>query len=125
MDKPSFMAIVSKLVGEEYKLLGERIDREQPSAVCSSFPAYAIILSRLAKEGRLRVPHYNIVTDSISINSIWWRPGCDGWFLPNEDSAAVLLEAGIDPTRLHVSGVSGHRVFRPQRGRPSAARPGR
>jgi processive 1,2-diacylglycerol beta-glucosyltransferase len=50
------------------------------------------------------VPHFNIVTDSISINSIWWRPGCDGWFLPNEDTEAVLLHAGIDPVLLHVSG---------------------
>lgn len=79
--------------------------------VCSTYPAYAFLLEGLRREGRFRGRHFNVVTDSISINSIWWRAGCDGWFLPNEDSAPPLRAAGIDPARLHVTGFPVNLFF--------------
>ena len=45
-----------------------------------------------------------MVTDSISVNSLWWRAGASGWFVPNEDSAAVMRRAGIPNERLHPYG---------------------
>jgi len=35
------------------------------------------------------------VTDSLSVNAIWYRCSADYFLLPNEDSAAVLWNAGI------------------------------
>ncbi len=77
---------------------------ERPAAVCSTYPAYSIMLDHLARQGRFSVPHFTVVTDSISINSLWWRAPSTGWFLPNEESAEVLRAAGVDPARLHVHG---------------------
>ena len=77
---------------------------ERPVAVCSTYPAYSVMLDHLAKKGRFSAPHFTIVTDSISINSLWWRAPSTGWFLPNEESADVLRGAGVDPARLHVHG---------------------
>ncbi len=104
MDTPGFMTVGTWFLGAQSRKLEEVIAREQPLAICSTFPAYAALLGSLARKGRMATTHYNIVTDSISINSVWWRPGCDGWFVPNEDSAEVMLEAGVDPSRLHVTG---------------------
>jgi len=92
------------------------IGRERPAAVCSTYPAYAALLQRLAREKRFHAPHFNIVTDSISINSIWWRPGCDGWFVPNEDSAEVMRAQGVDPNRIHVTGFPVTDFFRRNEG---------
>jgi len=86
------------------QLLANLIASLGPRVICSTYPAYAFLLERLRREGRLNVPHYNVVTDSISINSLWWKAGCDGWFLPNQDSADVLQQAGVEAKRLHVSG---------------------
>ncbi len=91
-------------LGRETRVIAEIIAREKPVVICSTYPVYGFILERLAHEGRLTVPHFNIVTDSISINSLWWRPACAGWFLPNEDSAEVMRRAGTEASRLHVSG---------------------
>jgi len=88
----------------ESRVIEEIIAREKPAVICSTYPVYGFILERLAHEGRLSAPHFNVVTDSISINSLWWRPACDGWFVPNEDSAEVLRRAGVENSRLHVSG---------------------
>jgi len=116
MDKPAFMRIGATLMGAQSRMLEKVIDRERPDAICSTFPAYAALLQKLAREGRLSIPHFNIVTDSISINSVWWRPGCDGWFVPNEDSAEVMRAAGVDPARLHVTGFPVTPYFRKNEG---------
>ncbi|WP_081722301.1 MGDG synthase family glycosyltransferase [Geminisphaera colitermitum] len=89
------------------RLIAETIARERPAALCSTYPVYAYLVEKITAAGWLGVPpHFNVVTDSISINSIWWRAdaGCAGWFVPNEDSAAVMREAGVDERRLHVTG---------------------
>ena len=116
MDRPWFMRACRLFMGAQARQLGRVLAREQPAAVCSSFPAYAILLGDLARQGRLNAPHFNIVTDSISINSIWWRPGCDGWFVPNEDTYGVMRAAGVDPARLHVSGFPVTPFFRKHEG---------
>jgi len=125
MDQPRFMAVGAWFMGAQSRMLEKVIARERPAAICSTFPAYAALLQKLAARGRLSIPHFNIVTDSISINSVWWRPGCDGWFVPNEDSAQVMRAAGVDPQRLHVTGFPVTPYFRKNDGivtRPSLSR---
>jgi processive 1,2-diacylglycerol beta-glucosyltransferase len=86
------------------RILETLLAAERPTAICSTYPVYPFLLEKLRQDGRLAAPHYTVVTDSISINSLWWRAGCAGWFLPNEDTAEVMRAAGIDPARLHVHG---------------------
>jgi processive 1,2-diacylglycerol beta-glucosyltransferase len=89
------------LLRREQAVLAQLIRELSPAAICSTYPVYGFMLDRLAANGGLRAPHYNIVTDSISINSLWWLPSCAGWFVPNADSAAVMQAAGLDPARIH------------------------
>ena len=116
MDRPGFMTSGVRMLWSQSRTLEGVIARERPTAICSTFPAYAALMKKLASEGRFNTPHFNIVTDSISINSIWWRPGCDGWFVPNEDSAEVMRAAGVDPARLHVTGFPVTPYFRKNEG---------
>lgn len=95
----------------EARVLAELIAREKPIAICSTYPVYAFLLERMALENGLTIPHFNVVTDSISINSLWWRAACAGWFLPNDESADVLRRAGVDPALLHVSGFPVPALF--------------
>jgi len=116
MDRPGFMTRGIRMLGAQSRMLETVIERERPAAICSTFPAYAALLQRLSREGRFHAPHFNVVTDSISINSIWWRPGCDGWFVPNEDSADVMRAAGVDASRIHVTGFPVTPFFRRNEG---------
>lgn len=93
------------------EMLANLIAREQPVAICSTYPVYAFMRESLRRDGRLTVPFFNVVTDSISINSLWWRAGAEGWFLPNEDSADVMRLAGIEERKLHVTGFPVPAVF--------------
>ena len=88
----------------EIQLLAELIERERPAAICCTYPLYGFFLEQIARKGGTVPPTFNVVTDSISIHSLWWRAACAGWFLPNEDSAEVLRRAGINPALIHVCG---------------------
>lgn len=88
----------------EMRVLRALLATEQPEVICSTYPVYAFMLERIAAEGGPRIRHYNVVTDSISINSLWWRAPCAGWFVPNDDSAEVMRRIGIAGDALHVSG---------------------
>lgn len=101
----------------ERRVLATVIAREDPVAICCTYPVYAFLLRALAEEEGMPVPFFNVVTDSISINSLWWRAGAAGWFLPNEDSRAALLHAGIDPERIAVSGFPVPPFFADNEGR--------
>lgn len=103
-DRSSFAPRLLWLLRAETALLEATIDRESPTVICSTYPVYGFLLQYIAQKRPVAVPFYNIVTDSISINSLWWRAPCTGWFLPNEDSANVLRRAGVEAERLHVSG---------------------
>lgn len=95
----------------ERRALARVLAEERPAVVCSTYPAYGFMLAALAREG-VRVPrHFTIVTDSISINSLWWRAGSDGWFMPNEDSAGIMRQAGVAERQLHVLGFPVHPHF--------------
>ena len=92
------------MLQRETRLLADLVARDRPDVICSTFPVYAFMLERLALEQKLSVPHFNVVTDSISINSLWWRAACTGWFVPNTDSADVMHRAGVEQARVHVRG---------------------
>jgi processive 1,2-diacylglycerol beta-glucosyltransferase len=86
------------------RALESLLEQEQPRAVCSTYPLHGFLLEQLARTGRLHVPYYNVVTDSISINSLWTRPDCAGWFVPDEETAGVMRGMGVPPAKLHALG---------------------
>jgi processive 1,2-diacylglycerol beta-glucosyltransferase len=104
LDRSTVFPRLLRLMRREIRVLAHLIAGESPTAICCTYPIYAFLLEALAHQGRLRTPCFNVVTDSISINSLWWRAGATRWFLPNEDSADVLRAAGIDERKLQVTG---------------------
>jgi processive 1,2-diacylglycerol beta-glucosyltransferase len=83
----------------------ELLERERPAAVVSAYPLYGYLLDAIAARGGpsdfLKVM---VVTDSISINSIWHRCSSDFFCVPNEPTAAVMRKAGVAPEKLRVLG---------------------
>ncbi len=104
IDRSQFVQRRLWLFRRELRVLADLLEHERPAAICCTYPLYGFFLEHLARRRGVRVPTFNIVTDSISIHSLWWRARCDGWFLPNPDSADVLLHAGIEPRAIHVCG---------------------
>lgn len=99
----------------ETQVLGDVIARARPEVMCSTYPLYPFMLAELRRRGMALPPCYNVVTDSISINSLWWRAETAGWFVPNEDSAEVMHQGGVDPRRVRVLGFPVNPIFADER----------
>ena len=85
-------------------LLGRIIAEKKPVALVSTYPVYAWLLHQLRREGKVTCPLFTVVTDALTINSLWYRAPSDGWFVTDHDSAAFLRERGVPAGRVHVSG---------------------
>ncbi len=118
LDRSPHAGRIVATLRREIRLLGDIIQQERPEVLCSTYPIYAFMLHELQeRHGIATPPLFNVVTDSISINSLWWRAGCAGWFVPNEDSATVLLDAGLDRRRVRVLGFPVSPFFADQEGK--------
>lgn len=82
----------------------------QPDVVVSVFPPYPYLLEQIAGTNR-RFKNIAIVTDSITVNAIWFRSRADYFLLPNEQSADVLRHAGIAEEKIKVLGFPVSPVF--------------
>ena len=96
------------------------LERFDPDVVVSVFPAYPYLLESLSPRSRAR--SVAVVTDSITINAIWFRSQADYFILPNEQSAAVLRSEGIPESKIKVLGFPVDPRFAdlPRRPAPSA-----
>jgi len=96
---------------KEMRVLEELLVNLKPDAVCSTYPVYGFMAERLHAKGLLKAPFYSIVTDSISINTLWTRPRNDGWFVPNPETAQVLWQQGVPAALIHDHGFPVQRYF--------------
>lgn len=86
--------------------------RLQPDIIVSVYPAYSHMLDEMFGKGG--APQYKrvvVVTDSISVNAIWYQCSADYFLLPNEVSASVLLKAGVPAEKVKTFGFPVSPVF--------------
>src|SRR4051794_33456 len=88
------------------------LDRLQPDVIVSVYPAYSHMLDELLGwEGAPQHKRVVLITDSISVNAIWYQCSADYFLLPNEVSADVLLHAGIPAEKVKTFGFPVSPVF--------------
>jgi UDP-N-acetylglucosamine:LPS N-acetylglucosamine transferase len=86
------------------RTLGRLIDEVKPGAVISTYPAYNFVITDLYGKGQAPFHQATMVTDSISVNALWYLGYSDRYYVPNQATADVLCEKGIEPERITVSG---------------------
>jgi processive 1,2-diacylglycerol beta-glucosyltransferase len=88
------------------------LDRKQPDVIVSVYPAYSHMLDELLGwEGAPQHKRVVVITDSISVNAIWYRCSADYFILPNEVSAEVLLTAGVPAEKVKTFGFPVSPIF--------------
>lgn len=103
--------------------LAAHLKMEPPDAVVSVYPVYGYLMQRLYPDPTRRpFTFHTVVTDSITINSVWFRCGSDSFFVPNEETARIMAAAGVPPRKLHPLGFPVASPFAD--GRPERLPPG-
>lgn len=96
MDKTPLVTSLQWTSAKMERWLADKLEREKPAVVCSTFPAYNFTLARIFRRGRtFPFVQGTIVTDSISINSLWIKGRSDVYYVPNADTARVVVEKGL------------------------------
>jgi processive 1,2-diacylglycerol beta-glucosyltransferase len=104
LDESKHAPAMMRTLASHRALLGRIIAEKQPIALLSTYPVYSWLLQKLRAEGKVPCPLYTVVTDAITINSLWYRAPSDGWFVTDHDSAAFLRQRGVPAAKVHVSG---------------------
>lgn len=124
---PLVHALVGSL-GKVEAALARTIQEHQPAAVVSTYPIYNYLLNRIRSRTGQAFQQFTVVTDSITVNSVWFRCATDLFFVPNEDTSRAMQRAGVPASKLAVLGFPVPTRFalnRPERSAPGQGKPGR
>jgi processive 1,2-diacylglycerol beta-glucosyltransferase len=84
--------------------LEQLIKEFDPAAIVCVQQIPSRLLQILEQDDQTAKPQYVVVTDVIA-HSTWINHGVHGYFLPNVLSANLLIQRGVNPAVLHVTGI--------------------
>jgi processive 1,2-diacylglycerol beta-glucosyltransferase len=100
------------IFGRAARLLARRIDTLRPNAIVSTYPGYGHLMDLIRRRGEAgEAELVTIVTDSLTVNSVWFRCGCDHFLVANSETAQVMCAAGVPAEKIHVTGFPVPLVF--------------
>jgi processive 1,2-diacylglycerol beta-glucosyltransferase len=92
--------------------LQQILDQSQPDCVISTYPVYAHVIREIYRDHSERPFRFiTVVTDSISINSSWFRAPSDWYCVPNEATSQVLRKNGVPADKIKAFGFPVNPVF--------------
>jgi UDP-N-acetylglucosamine:LPS N-acetylglucosamine transferase/predicted metal-dependent phosphoesterase TrpH len=92
--------------------LGDIIREAQPDFVVSTYPVYGHVIQELFRDHSERGFRFiTVVTDTISVNSTWFRAPSDWFCVSNEATADVLRRNGVTADKVRVLGFPVSRMF--------------
>lgn len=80
------------------------VKRMSPRVIVATFPLPAGVLSKLKESGRLNQPIVTVITD-YSVHSQWIHPCTDVYLVGSAQVADGLVERGVDPSKVVVTGI--------------------
>ncbi len=90
------------------KILGE----SQPDCVVSTYPVYGHVVKKIYANHHERPFRFiTVVTDSITINSAWFRAPADYFCVANDATAEVLMKNGVLESQIKVLGFPVSPIF--------------
>jgi len=104
LDRSATAPLFFRALNGHARLLARIIAERRPVALVSTYPVYSWLLQRLRSDGAVHPPHFTVVTDALTINSLWFRAPSAGWFVTDGDSAELLAQAGVPRDRVEVTG---------------------
>jgi UDP-N-acetylglucosamine:LPS N-acetylglucosamine transferase/predicted metal-dependent phosphoesterase TrpH len=107
--------LVEKQLGSFTRLqvtLEKILAQTQPDCVISTYPIYAHVIKKIyASHHERPFKFITVVTDSITINSAWFRAPSDYFCVANDATAEVLVKGGVARSQIKVFGFPVSPIF--------------
>lgn len=111
--------------GRAAKILRKMMEEKQPDIVVSTYPGYNHLLDHIHRTMPDRKDiQVTIVTDSITVNSVWLSGHSDWLLVANDATADVIKSMGTPPEKVRVSGFPVPPFFSELRHQKSPPPPG-
>ena len=105
LDRPSVLGGGIGIFGRAARHLDSLIRDLSPDVIVSTYPGYGHLLEHLRRIGKIHSAKIaTVVTDSLSINSAWYRPYTDCLLVANQATADVIARAGFPLEKIRVTG---------------------
>lgn len=125
LDRTPVVAQKIGVFGRAAKLLREMISTRNPDIVVSTYPGYNHLLDHIhLTETKRNYVQITVVTDSITVNSVWLSGHSDWLLVCNEATADVIRKAAFPAEKIHVSGFPVPPIFADLREPKSPPAPG-
>jgi UDP-N-acetylglucosamine:LPS N-acetylglucosamine transferase/predicted metal-dependent phosphoesterase TrpH len=106
--------LVEKQLGGFTRLqmtLEKILNETQPDCVVSTYPVYGHVVKKIFQNHERPFKFITVVTDSITINSAWFRAPADFFCVANDASADVLIKNGIPGKQIKALGFPVSPLF--------------
>jgi UDP-N-acetylglucosamine:LPS N-acetylglucosamine transferase/predicted metal-dependent phosphoesterase TrpH len=105
IDGTQFVESNMVMLAKMKRSMSDLFSQIEPDAIVSTYPLYNYVIDEVYPEGEPRpFSQITVVTDSITVNSVWYRCASDYFIVANEDTAAVLRAGGITDDRIRIFG---------------------
>lgn len=112
LDKTAVVGSGIGIFGRAAHLLETTTSQLGPDVIVSTYPGYGHLLDWSRKRQQSRAARLvTIVTDSLTVNSAWYRCGSDFFLVANEQTGEVLQKAGVPGGKIRVTGFPVPLVF--------------
>jgi UDP-N-acetylglucosamine:LPS N-acetylglucosamine transferase/predicted metal-dependent phosphoesterase TrpH len=92
-------------------MLEKILNETQPDCVVSTYPVYGHVIKKIFRGHERPFKFITIVTDSITINSSWFRAPSDYFCVANDASADVLIKGGVAGKQIKALGFPVNPIF--------------
>jgi UDP-N-acetylglucosamine:LPS N-acetylglucosamine transferase len=92
-------------------MLEKILNETQPDCVVSTYPIYGHVVKKIFHGHERPFKFITVVTDSITINSAWFRAPSDFFCVANDASADVLIKGGVAEKNIQTLGFPVNPIF--------------
>jgi processive 1,2-diacylglycerol beta-glucosyltransferase len=105
IDGTQFVESNLVMLAKMKRSMTDLLSQIEPDAIVSTYPLYNYVIDEAYPEGEPRpFSQITVVTDSITVNSVWYRCASDYFIVANDDTAAVLRAGGVTDDRIRIFG---------------------
>jgi processive 1,2-diacylglycerol beta-glucosyltransferase len=103
-DRQQDYASSTRLLFQARHRLSQLLLRFQPAVVVSVYPAYPHLLDQIMGDALPSFRRVVCITDSITVNAIWFRCASDLFLVPNEQTASILAGNNVPNEKVKITG---------------------
>ncbi len=105
-----------------FEALFRLVQRIRPDAIVTTYPLYQAPLKAVSQVRRWHIPLITVVTDLVTVHTIWFHDASDYCLVPTEKVRELAIRNGVASEKVEITGIPVHPEVLHSAGEPSVLR---